>query len=140
MSHTSIKLTKEQAIEAVSWMLTEFDSPHVVAAVKSTNGDPNQLIGILFEVQGHCMEKYGINGDDEGFALFAKQLGQYDEMEEFKPISSQLKHKMKAIMKTFEADVDDEDEEVGDEDEEVEDEDEDEDVDQDHNENFKDDD
>jgi len=75
-------LSFDQASEALDALLNEFRdvriSKHIDDARKAAGGTVEgifvQVIPLIYEVQGHVMEKYGFEPDDDGFTAFAKAL------------------------------------------------------------------
>ena len=74
------------------------------------------VVPLIFEIQGHVMEEYGFEGDDEGFAAFAAELKKWEDDESFGRLSLELKTVMKELTKVGQEN-EEEDEEEGEEEE-----------------------
>lgn len=97
-------LTLEQAIEAITLLLAEFDKPDVKAKISEARATAGgvmeqvllEVVPLMFEVQGHIMQKYGFtpgddNGGPDGFADFAAALQQHEGNSDFAVLSLKLK-------------------------------------------------
>lgn len=83
--------------------MNELKSSKVQKAIKDARRESGADVGmimenvvpIIYEVQGHIMEPLGFVPDDDGFASFAEQLTKHESNDEFLQLSKQLKSIMK---------------------------------------------
>lgn len=106
-------LSLEQATEAIKKILAEMDKEEIATrlakAQAEAKGDLDEIfvkiMPLIFEIQGHVMAQYNIDGDDDGFAHFAEQLTKHEKPEteanlEFRQLSTDFKARMKKLTAT----------------------------------------
>jgi len=97
-------LTLEQATEAMKSLLTKIKEKDAQKKLKEAQkyaaGDLGMImqtvLPLLFEIQGHVMEKYGFQPSDEGFTDFARCLSTHETNLEFAVLANEFKTIMKS--------------------------------------------
>lgn len=93
------QLSLADAIDCMNSILQELKDPTITQRINDTKekaqGDMSiimsEIVPLFYEVQGHVMEPYGFEPDDDGFADFSEALQSHETDENFKALSDEFK-------------------------------------------------